>query len=181
MPNCRIDIAIRQQVRREGLWTSLLVPRERRPSVPLEERQDLTRKWLESLGAHKEPTPAATKLLDRWKAASDALRAMGRLGNGPSVVPWVSWGFAFDDRPETCFEAVGDYRIERTGIMFLFVTGLPGDLNRFVIERTDLDENHSRLSFERGGCRWELTVGQSIRRNREWVAVPLAPIPPPKR
>ena len=31
---------------------------------------------------------------------------------------FTSWPFAFEERPQACFEAIGDYRIERTGVMF---------------------------------------------------------------
>jgi hypothetical protein len=89
-------------------------------------------------------------------------------------------GFPFDDKPQTCFEAAGDYQIERTGIIFSFLTGLPGDLNRFVIERTDLDANRSRLYFMRGDCRFELTVSQSVLRDGQWLDLPLAPAASPK-
>jgi hypothetical protein len=82
--------------------------------------------------------------------------------------------FPFEDRPQTCFEAASDFHIERSGIRFAFLTPLPGDLNRFVIERTDLDANRQRLYFTRGDCRFELTVNQSILRNGEWISVPLA-------
>jgi hypothetical protein len=88
----------------------------------------------------------------------------------------MGMGFSFDDRPQTCFEASGNYQIGRTGIIFSFLTGLPGDVNRFVVERTDLDANRSRLSFTRDDCRFELTVSQSVLRHGHWVSLPLAPL-----
>jgi hypothetical protein len=88
--------------------------------------------------------------------------------------------YDFDEPPQSCVEALGDYRIERNAFVLSFLRPLPGDLNKFVMERTDLDENRSRLHLTRGDCRWELTVSQSLRPERDtrWIALPLAPLPP---
>jgi hypothetical protein len=88
--------------------------------------------------------------------------------------------YDFDEPPQSCVEALGDYRIEPSAFVLSFLRPLPGDLNKFVIERTDLDENRSRLHLTRGDCRWELTVSQSLRPQRDtrWIALPLAPVPP---
>jgi hypothetical protein len=117
-------------------------------------------------------------MIDRWAAAAKEIRAWGSGSGG--VAGSMRLPFAFDDRPQTCFEALGDVHIERSGIRFSFVTALPGDLNRFVIERTDLDATRRRLYFTRGDCRFELTIGRSISRDGQWISVPLAPIPPLK-
>jgi hypothetical protein len=140
---CQMDVAVRQQVRRDESWESLLVPRVERPSLPPEERRELQRQF-------RTPVPsaqgiAAFKELIRWQ--------------GVGALPW---SFYFEDRPETCFEGVGDFHIERSGLRFSFLTGLPGNLNRFVIERTDLDANRRRLYFTHGDCRFELTISQSV-------------------
>jgi hypothetical protein len=171
---CRMDIAVRQQLRRDGPWTSLLVPRQQRPSVPPEERRELLRRYQETLGTPKEPTPALSEMVERLRAADNARRTGGSLGVGGGT---FRWPFAFEDKPQTCFEAFGDYRIERAGLLLSFLTGLPGDLNKFVIERTDLDASSSRLHLTRDDCRFELTVGMSILRDGQWVALPLAPVP----
>jgi hypothetical protein len=101
------------------------------------------------------------------------------------LIPWqgvssLPWSFYFEDRPETCFEGVGNFHIERSELRFSFLisflTGLPGNLNRFVIERTDLDANRRRLYFTHGDCRFELTISQSVLRGGEWILVSLAPI-----
>jgi hypothetical protein len=85
---CQMDAAVRQQVRRKGSWESLLVPRLERPSVPPEERRELQRQF-------RAPMPsaqgiAALKELLSWQ------------GNELSM----PWSFYFENRPETCFEAV---------------------------------------------------------------------------
>jgi hypothetical protein len=175
-PNCRMDIAVREQVRRDGSWAPLLVPRQNRPSVPPEERRELQRQFLENLRTPKESTPSGKDWFDRWTAANKEMRAWRSFGAGGTAI----WPFAFEAKPQTCFEAMGDSHIESSGIRFSFLTALPGDLNRFVIERADLDADRSRLYFMRGDCRFELTVSQSVLRDGEWISVPLAPIPPPK-
>jgi hypothetical protein len=160
---CQMDVAVQQQVRREGSWKSLLVPRWERPSLPPEERSELQRRFrTPTPSGHK---PAAVIQLLAWQGG------VGLIAHVP---------FVFEERPETCFEAVGDFRMERSGLRFSFLTGLPGDLNRFVIERTDLDANRRRLYFTHGDCRFELTVSQSVLRGGEWIAVPLALAAAPK-
>jgi hypothetical protein len=177
-PTCRMDINVREQVRHDGTWTSLLVPRVERPSIPLAERSEIQRQFLENLRTPKEPKEQTQlqELIERRRAAEKELRAMGNLRVN---VGSLSWPFAYENTPQVCFEAVGDYRIDRTGFTFSFLTGLPGDLNRFVIERTDLDANRSRLYFMREDCRFELTVSQSVLRDGRWIPLALAPIPPP--
>jgi hypothetical protein len=159
-PSCRIDIAVRQQVHRDGVWTSLLVPEVQRSSAGLEARRE---------GKPEELTPVEK---ERYEAVNQAEDASGSLRTSVGV---MSMSFSFDDNPQTCLEVAGDYEIGRAGIIFAFLTGLPGDLNRFVVERTDLDANRSRLSFTRGDCQFELTVSQSVLRHGHWVALPLAP------
>jgi hypothetical protein len=160
-PNCRFDIAVRQKVRRDGVWASLLVPEIQRSNVRLEARREIK---------PEELTPVEK---ERLEAADKARDTAGSLVSAPIGV--MSMGFSFDNKPQTCLEVAGDYQIGRMGIIFSFLTGLPGDLNRFVIERTDLDANRSRLSFTRGDCQFELTVSQSLRRHGHWVALPIAP------
>jgi hypothetical protein len=172
--DCRIDVAVREQVNRDGSWVSLLVPKLRRPSLPPEEARELQRQFMENLRTPKESTPSSRERLDRFAAAAKEMRAWS------SPMGIIYHSLAFEDRPQACFEAAGDLRIERSAIQFLFLTGLPGDLNRFAIERTDLDMNRGRLYFTRGECRFELTATQSVLRDGEWISVPLAPAPPPK-
>jgi hypothetical protein len=175
---CQMDISVRQQIRHEGSWEPLLVPRQQRPSLPPDERRELQRQFIETLRTPKEPTSSSREMVDRFTAASKEIRAWGTGGGG--FAGSVHSPFGFDDRPQTCFEALGDYRIGHAGVRFSFVTPLPGDLNRSVIERTDLDANRRRLYFTRGDCRFEVTISRSISRDGQWLSVPLAPIPPPK-
>jgi hypothetical protein len=75
-------------------------------------------------------------------------------------------------------EALGDYLIDQQGVTFTFVTNLPGGLNRFVVERVDMDEEHSQLRLTRGDCRFELTVGALVLQSDQWVARTVAPFEP---
>ena len=106
------------------------------------------------------------------KCARGAVPALAR---GQCSCPFPS---RTNRRPASKLSA--DSHVEPSGIRFSFMTGLPGDLNRFVIERVDLDASRGRLYFTRGDCRFELTVTQSVLRNGDWVSVPLAQVPTPK-
>jgi hypothetical protein len=172
--DCQMHIAVREQVHRDGSWVSLLLPKQQRPSLSPEERQELQHQLIEKLHTAKEPTPSSRELSDRLRAAMKEMRGWS------SPTGTIHQGFAFEDKLPTCFEAVGDLRIERSALQFSFLTGLPGDLNRFMIERADLDASDGRLYFSRGECRFELTVSQSVLRNGEWISVPLAPTLPSK-
>jgi hypothetical protein len=190
LPGCRTDIAIRQQVFREGAWTTLLVRRELRPSVPEEERRELERQRLalpERRSVENSLLDAllGRELSDREAARQAAVAASQR--KSLHEVPTFRQAFFFDEIPPTCFDASGYYRVERTGVVLSFpappdiriTPPPPGGVNRFLIERVNLDENRSRLNFTRGDCRWEITIGQSVLRSGVWVPVPIAPAPPP--
>ena len=94
----------------------------------------------------------------------EAWEALGSIGSLQGY--WFAGsGALFDDPPATCLEALGDYLIDQQSVAFLFATALPGTLNTFTIERTEIDADHSRLHLVRGDCRFELTIGKSIRRD----------------
>jgi hypothetical protein len=178
LPGCRTDVAIRQQVLREGAWTTLPVRREFRPSVPEEERRELERQRL-ALIAEAERRRLENSLLgallgkemsDREAARQAAVAARQR-GSLHEVLTFRH-AFFFDDIPPTCFDADGYYRVERTGVVLSFLAPNdihitpppPGGVNRFLIKRVNLDESRGRLYFTRGDCRWEITIGQSVLR-----------------
>jgi hypothetical protein len=167
---CRTGMTVRQQVRRDGEWRSLSVPRDWLPNLSLEERRELTLQRLER--ASREPVTQA--MIDRWNAAREAIRSSGSLHSQDRM---FSWGYPFEN-VQPCFEGIGEYRFEQTGVVFSFFLNLPAELNRFLIERTDLDDNRSQLRFSRDDCRFEFTIRQSILRDGQWVALPLAPIRP---
>jgi hypothetical protein len=78
-----------------------------------------------------------------------------------------------------CFEAVGTYLIDQGGVTLLFPTDLGRELNRFFIERVDVDADHSTLYLSRGACRVGFTVSASVLRDGGWIPLPIAP-PGPK-
>jgi hypothetical protein len=174
---CRTEIAIREQVRRDGAWISSLVLASERQGVSSDARRELLRQSLEDLRARAQ-TPEGRALTDRLTVAANAVRMAGSLTRANGSI--VTFPFAFADKPQECFEAIGDYRIERFAVMFSFMTGLPGDLNRFMIERADPDPYHGRIFFTRGDCRFELTISQSVLQEGGELGVPLAPIPASK-
>jgi hypothetical protein len=135
-----------------------------RPSVPAEERRELQRQFLQNLRMSNESTRSRKDWFDRWTATSKEMRAWRSFGASDTLI----WPFAFEGKPQTCFEAMGHSHIESSGIRFSFLTALPGDLNRFAIEREDPDSNRGRLYFIRGDCRFELTVSQSVLRDGRW-------------
>jgi hypothetical protein len=194
--DCRMDITVRQQVLRDGAWISLRVPKVKRPSLPWRERaelqQQLSNRLRQQLSERSRANPAPSDPanpapIDK-KPSELAATLRSLLGSTLGRNTTGTLGFStvygphydFDEPPQSCVEALGDFRIEPNAFVLSFLRPLPGDLNKFVMERTDLDENRSRLHLTRGDCRWELTVSQSLRPQRDtrWIALPLAPVPP---
>jgi hypothetical protein len=68
-----------------------------------------------------------------------------------------------------CFHAVGSYEIGQEGVLFTFLRALPGNLNRFVIERNDINSYQGRLFFVQDGCRIQLTFSRSWKYHAEWA------------
>ena len=172
---CRFDLLIRMQVLRDDSWVSLLVPRVSRPSLSLAERKNAfdesmagARQRSESLSPEKRK-----ESLDRSRDRQTAGWSMGRIGT-------FSLGFGFEGAPSNCFQAVGQFDLSSKSLALSFPTNLPGDLNRFVIERADIDSYHARLYLMGDSCRFELSISKSVLHGDQWVAVPLAAIPPPR-
>jgi hypothetical protein len=90
-------------------------------------------------------------------------------------------GFGFEGAPPHCFQAVGQFDLSSKGLTLSFPPNLPGDLNRFAIERADVDPYHARLYLVRDDCRLEFSISKSVLHGDQWAAVPLAAIPPPPR
>jgi hypothetical protein len=174
--SCRVDFDIREQVLRDNAWTPLLLPRMRRPSLSPEQRSEAERQFRDSASDLPNPVPAAQ--FGRYVDARNARSTLGSLGQG--VNGTMATGLAFDGAPR-CFDAVGDYLIDQSGAAFQFVTGLPGALNRFVMERIDVDDDRSRLQLTSGDCRVEITISASVLANGEWVARSVAPFMREKR
>jgi hypothetical protein len=85
----------------------------------------------------------------------------------------IGEAFFFEGPPKAtlanCFQAVGSYDVSREDVFFTFLRGLPGNVNRFAIERNDINSYQGRLYFVRGGCRLQVTASGSRKYNSEWA------------
>jgi hypothetical protein len=173
--DCRVDLIVRQQLRGDsGSWTSLLLPARRRPSLSPEEQKEAQRQFAESLS--NRPHPVSPEDFGRYRDARGARATMRSLGQG---VPFtMNVPVQFEGAPAACVEALGDYLIDPDGITFLFVTRLPGGINRFQMERVDSSDDHARLYLTRGDCRYEITIAASVLHDGQWIARAIAPYVP---
>jgi hypothetical protein len=156
--SCRIDIDVSKQQRRNGEWVPLSKQPSERPS------DDLAPKINDSAAGS-----LAENVFDRYnraRASAGSLR-QGLLG----ILRNSLWRGELQD----CFEAVGTYLIDQGGVTLLFPTDLGGELNRFFIERVDVDAEHSTLYLSRGSCRVGFTISASILRDGVWIPLPIAP------
>ena len=157
---CRVDIDVSEQQKRNGEWTPLFS--SRRPNAISGGRADKTDdRPAMSLAEHE-----AYGRNDRAKLHAGNLR-QGVGGTFKHVV-----GF---EGIQDCFDAVGTFLIDQEGVTLLFTTGLGGELNRFFIERVDVDADHSTLYLSRGSCRVGFTISASTLQEGSWVPLPIAP------
>jgi hypothetical protein len=170
-PNCRLDIDVRQQVRADGEWKSLLVTKERRPSLSEEERQEAVRRRLGDLALPRNSKPATQSDIDKIN------KMFGPKGPPRWGGSTFSWGVVFEDAPPSCMEVIGEYVMTKDSFAMAFFAPLPGELNKFVLEGTDLDESHARIYLTKNDCRFEFTISQSAIRNGKSVPIPLRPLP----
>jgi hypothetical protein len=158
--SCRIDIDVSEQQLGNGEWMPLL---SSRPQVA--NSDDLSR----TTDIPPVMSPAEREGYDRNSRAS---KDAGNLRQG--VTATIKSGLWRGGR-EDCFEAVGTYLIDRGGVTLLFPAGLAGELNRFFIERVDVDADHSTLYLSRGSCRVGFTISASTFREGYWAPLPIAP------
>jgi hypothetical protein len=171
-PNCRVDIDVRQQVRTDGEWKPLLVTKERRPSLSEEARQEAVRRRLGDLALPKDSKPATQ---------SDVAKRLNEMFGSKGPPRWrastFSWGVVFDEAPRSCMEVVGEYVMAKDRFAMAFFAPLPAELNKFVMEGTDLDDYHARIYLTKDDCRFEFTISQSAIRDGKSVPIPLRPAP----
>ena len=193
--DCRVDIDIRQQVRLDGEWKALLVTAERRPSLSEEARKEAVRRRLSDLHKLTEPKKDTNSETqgdsdgnadkDKKQLTAEELNAklqsmFGAKGPRRWGIATFGNGFPFDDAPKSCMDAFGEYQISKSRFAMAFFAPLPGELNKFVLEGSDLDPSHGRISLTKDDCRFEFTISQSVRRNSQWLPLPLRPIPEDK-
>jgi hypothetical protein len=173
--DCRFDLHVAMQVFRDGSWVPLLLPEMRRPNLSADERKRALDEFVESARKRAENmSPEERKV--RVERFTEVQRTGWSIGRARTL----TWGFGFDEAPPNCFQAVGEFDLDRNGLTLAFATNLPGDLNRFAIERSDVDNHQARFYLVRDDCRFELRISKLLRRGEEWVAVPLAATPPPR-
>ena len=190
--DCRVDIDVRQQVRVDGEWKALLVTAERRPSLSEEARKEAARRRLPDLPKLTDPKKdietqadgdsSNTANNDKKQLTAKELGAklqsfFGAKGPRRWAIGTLGMGFPFDDAPKSCMDVFGEYQISKSRFAMAFFAPLPGELNKFVLEGADLDPSHGRISLTKEDCRFEFTISQSVRRNSQWIALPLRPIP----
>jgi hypothetical protein len=170
--NCRVDIDIRQQVRAGGKWKSLLVPEARRPSLSKEARQQAIQRSLDALGL---PTTDAKQLT---QSDIDEINEKFKSKEPPRwTASTMALGFPFDAAPQSCMEVMGEYRITKNSFALALYAPLPGELNRVVMDGTDLDGAHARIYLTYYDCRFEFTISQSDVRDSQSAPIPLRPAP----
>lgn len=147
---CRFDLLVRMQVLRDGSWATLLVPRLDRPSLSAEEKKNALHEFWESARRRSE-----SLLPEERKERTYRLFERQRMGWSMGRLGTMQLGFGFEGAPPNCFQAVGEFDLTSKGLALSFPTNLPGDLNRFVIERSDVDQYHARLYLVRDDCRFE--------------------------
>ncbi len=193
--DCRVDIDIRQQVRADGEWKSLLVTAERRPGLSEEARKEAVRKRLADLdklmdskkdsGTETQGDGDNNVKRDSSQPTAKELNAkLQSMFGGKGLRRWGAGtfgnGFPFDDAPKSCMDVFGEYQIAKSRSAMAFFAPLPGELNKFVLEGSDLDPSHARIVLTKDDCRFEFTISQSVRQKSQWIALPLRPIPDDK-
>jgi hypothetical protein len=164
---CRLVLQVRLQTQRDGEWQPVLLPYWSRPSVSKEERSARARQLRNFFNEHR----------GRGKAESQPRPPPPP---GPQMLGDVSGsaeGFFFEGLSEAtladCFQAVGTYEVNQEGVFFTFLRTLPGNVNRFAIERNDINNYQGRLSFVQDGCRVQITTSGSWKYNFEWAPLVL--------
>lgn len=172
--DCQVEIAVSLKTHRDGAWNPLLLPKIQRPGLAEEERRTLQAQLMDRLrkriseSQQAPPSPTDTSIT----AALDERFAAGALLNGARA---LDDGVEFENAPAGCVEMLGSYAIDRGGVTFSFLANLPGEVNRFLMERVNLDNSGARLQLTRHGCRLDFTVTKLVRQNGLWLAVALEP------
>lgn len=159
---CSLALQVRLQTQGDGGWQTALLPYWSRPSIPKEERWALFRGVLNFMKERREGGKSEPQSRLPLPPGQQMLGASG-----------IGEAFFFEGPSKAvladCFQAVGSYDISREGVVFTFLRSLPGNVNRFAIERNDINGFQGRLYFVRGGCRLQVTASGSRKYNSEWA------------
>jgi hypothetical protein len=167
---CRLDIDIRDQIRVDDRWKSLLVREDRRPSLPPDEREEAARKRVADLLKKAEAEAKQDPM-----SGEDIVGALRGTGPRRWTGATIGFGFPFDAAPQPCMDVLGEYRMANSSFAMAFFAPLPGALNSFVLEGSDLDASHARVYLTKDDCRFEFTISQSVMHDGQWMALPLRP------
>jgi hypothetical protein len=74
-------------------------------------------------------------------------------------------------------DAIGEFVMAKYKVAMAFFGPLPGELNKFILEGTDLDDYHARIYMTKDNCRFEFTISQSAIRDNKSILIPLRPAP----
>jgi hypothetical protein len=164
---CRLVLHVRLQTRRNGEWQPAFLPYWSRPSISNEERSAHGRELMNLFKEHRE----------RGKAEPQSRPPLPPSPQMLGDVSGTGEAFFFEAPPEArladCFQAVGAYEVGQDGVFFTFLRALPGNLNRFAIERNDINSHQGRLYFVQDGCRVQIMTSGSWRYNSEWAPLTL--------
>jgi hypothetical protein len=158
---CRLVLHVRLQKQRDTEWQPALLPYWSRPSTSNEERSVHAQELRKSLEEPRERRKA-----DPQSRPPPSPQMLGEVSGAGEA-------FFFETPSEAtladCFHAVGSYEVGQEGAHFTFLRGLPGNLNRFIIERNDINSYQGRLFFVQDGCRIQLTFSGSWKYHAEWA------------
>ena len=169
-PACRMDIDIRDQVRVDDQWKSLTVREDHRPSLPPDAREEAARNRVADLVKKAEAEAKQDPM-----SGEDIVGALRGTGPRRWTGTTIDFGFPFEAAPQPCMDVLGEYRIARSSFAMAFLAPLPGGLNTFVLEGSDLDPSHGRIYLTKDDCRFEFTISQSVLHDGQWIALPLRP------
>jgi hypothetical protein len=150
-------------MRPDGEWRPVPLPYWSRPGLSDEERSARTRELRNLFEEHRERGKTEPKPRPLMPPSPQLLGDAGGIGEA------FFFAVPAEAKFEDCFQAVGIYEIGQDGVFFTFLRGLPGNVNRFAIERNDINGFQGRLYFVRGGCRFQVTASGSRKYNSEWA------------
>ena len=160
---CRLVLHVRLQTQGDGGWQVVALPYWSRPSVSSEEKSAHARELKSLFDKPRERGSTEPQARPQLPPSPQGL------GDGDGT----GEAFFFEALPEArlagCFQAVGTYELSQEGVFFTFLRALPGKLNRFAIERNDINSYQGRLYFVQGGCRFQITASGSRKFNSEWA------------
>lgn len=159
---CRLTLDIKLMLRtNEDPWQPAILPYTARPSVTKDEKIAFMRDLRERAIERAKTTPPP-----KWIEGPPW--SLG--GSGSTSIAFFFEKTEGETPLANCFHAVGSYHVNRRGVAFTFLGEL-GELNRFAILRTVIDEHATQLDFIGGDCRLQITIRGSISNQSDWTPI----------